>query len=244
MGPSSKLLWLHSSWKQLLVPSTMVGYCNEVSVPHNWLPYMLSVIQLCLTIYTSLYIHSCTSIDIQICNDFLSLSPPLTSTHCIILQLVSDCSVFVTSRMTGGSTTGWGERRSFSLLFITGEKEREKQMYIHSQSLERGRRRQDQNLNTCHTTWKLSSSSKQDWHMDRMLPLSQETCADIVFRAVHNVFCKGGNQEENCLTFFEIVESVQSRSTCTSSLSVSTHVPCIRMCINSAQLGRKACRQV
>jgi len=142
---------------------------------------MLSVIQLCLTIYTSLYIHNCTSIDIQICNAFLSLSPPLTSTHCIILQLFSDCSVVVTSRMTGGSTTGWGERRSFSLLLITGEREMEKQMYIHSQSLERGRRRQDQNLNTRHTTWrKPSSSSKQDWHMDRMLPLTQETCADIV----------------------------------------------------------------
>ena len=178
MRPSSKLLWLHLSWKQLLVPSTMVVYSNQVSVP---LPYMLSVIQLCLTIYTSLYIHSCTIIDIQICNAFLSLSPLLTSTHCIILQLFSDCSVVVTSRMTGGGRNGWGERRSFSLVFITREKEREKQMYIHSQSLKRGRRRQDQNLNTRHTTWrKPSSSSKQDWHMDRMLPLSQETRADIV----------------------------------------------------------------
>jgi len=64
MCPSSKLLWLYFSWKQLLVPCTTIVYCNKVSVP---LPYMIMVIQLYLTIYTSLYIHSCTSIDIQIC---------------------------------------------------------------------------------------------------------------------------------------------------------------------------------
>ena len=30
----------------------------------------------------------------------------------------------------------------------------------------------------------------------------------IATRAVHNFFARGRNQEENCLTFFEIVESV------------------------------------